>query len=501
MQSIFTDAFFKAEVENGFLKNIQKCKNIIYLSATPMLDRYLEQLEEFKNLDYYYIDWSESGNISKTRIQHKRTNSLLNEAKKIVSDYLEGHFPVIVDENHIIHFSKEAVFYFNSVREIKSLINKMNLSQDQVNVLCANTPENVKYLMSGKNKVSIGEIPLKGEQHKMFTFCTSTCYIGADFYSPCASTYIFADPNLKNLAVDISLDLPQIMGRQRDKNNLFKETATIFYKTTRGENLESREEFEKVQSERMEKTKILLDEFSKFKSPAKAVFSDVIQKLLNKNCFSDYFVGILPDGTVGYNGLIKLSQERAWEISQRDYKDNISVVKAISNLEIVNYPKEYRDEDDKIVDEFLANEFFSTGIFEKKMKVFCEFMDKYHDNEYILDSIKYKISDINYHNFYNYFGTAKCRALKYRYSDLISKLVGESKNDVLKVSVQNKFEVGNRYESKKIKKVLANIYLNLNIPGTAKATDIKRWFETKDVIIVDPITKIRSTGYELLSKI
>jgi len=29
----------------------------------------------------------------------------------------------------------------------------------------------------------IGDIPQRGEPHKMFTFCTSTVYIGADFYS------------------------------------------------------------------------------------------------------------------------------------------------------------------------------------------------------------------------------------------------------------------------------------------------------------------------------
>jgi len=60
---------------------------------------------------------------------------------------------------------------------------------------------------------TIGTIPLKGEKPKMFTFCTRTVYLGADFYSTCAQSFIFSDSDIECLAVDISQDLPQILGR------------------------------------------------------------------------------------------------------------------------------------------------------------------------------------------------------------------------------------------------------------------------------------------------
>lgn len=266
-QSIFLDSYFKAEVENSFLTGLQVCPNIIYLSATPMLDKYLSRLSEFRDLKYYYIDWSDSGYVETIKIQRKQTGALSSEACIIVGNYLEGNFPMAINERNEIVKSTEAVFYFNSVTEIIRVINKSGLTSEQVNILCSNTEDNRRKLK--KIKHYIGKIPMENEPNKMFTFCTSTCYIGADFYSKCASTYIFADPNLKCLALDISLDLPQIAGRQRDRENPFKNNITIFYKTTRGENLEDRQAFDRLQKERRDATEVLLSDYNNMSEKGK----------------------------------------------------------------------------------------------------------------------------------------------------------------------------------------------------------------------------------------
>lgn len=64
----------------------------------------------------------------------------------------------------------------------------------------------------------------------MFTLCTRTVYLGADFYSTCARSFIFSDANIDCLSVDISLDLPQILGRQRLDCNPWKNCAELYYK-------------------------------------------------------------------------------------------------------------------------------------------------------------------------------------------------------------------------------------------------------------------------------
>jgi hypothetical protein len=62
------------------------------------------------------------------------------------------------------------------------------------------------------------------------------------------------------------------------------------------------------------------------------------------------------------------------------------------------------------------------------------------------------------------------------------------------------FEEGKRYSLKKLKEQLGHLYKSLGISTTPKATDIDKWFNTKKVVIIDPVTKKRDKGYELISR-
>ena len=130
-----------------------------------------------------------------------------------------------------IRESREAMIYVNSVNNIIQIIKKFNLSSEEVTILCSNTKANLERIQNklGKN-FNIGKVPLKNEERKMFTFCTRTVYLGADFYSDNARSFILSDANLETLAVDISLDLPQILGRQRNEDNPWKNQAEFYYK-------------------------------------------------------------------------------------------------------------------------------------------------------------------------------------------------------------------------------------------------------------------------------
>ena len=109
------------------------------------------------------------------------------------------------------------------------------MKADEVNINCYSKSENIKKLnelsRETGEKFMIGDIPGKGEPHKMFTFCTSTVYIGADFYSTNAYCYIFANPLVKSMTGDVSVDLQQIIGRQRLDTNPFRNTATLYFNT------------------------------------------------------------------------------------------------------------------------------------------------------------------------------------------------------------------------------------------------------------------------------
>ena len=496
-QSIFLDSFFKADVENAFVDQLQQCHNVIYLSATPMLKRYLQKLDEFKDLKYFYLDWSNSGFIENIKLMRKQTNSLGSEADKIVQSYLAGNFPFIITEDKSTYQSTEAVMFFNSVTEITRIIKRNGLTPEQCNILCSTSNlEQVRKVRNLGPDWDVGEIPLKGEQNKMFTFCTSACYVGSDFYSKCASTYVFADPNLKNLALDISLDLPQIAGRQRDRDNPFKNYINIFYKVLRDEKIENRVEFEKEQELRRKKTQEQLDLYYSANSDLrKEVVMDGIKAQISKDKYSNNFVSISKKtGLPVYNKFIELADERAWEVAQEDYQDSINVTKAFSEIAYVD---EYKDRDDKVIDKFL-DLFYSTGNFAKKMKAYCEFVDEYKDNKYIMNTLSYKITDLRFRSYYNFFGTEGCRARSYREDRLNPDIKSNLASDDLFIEISKLFKLGSKYTRKDAKLFLAQVYNNSGIKKIAKANDLEKWFEVKEVKFPDATGKWVH-GFELLA--
>ena len=472
-QSIFLDSYFKSSVEFDFVEYLQDCSNVLYLSATPMLDKYLEKVDTFKNLSFYEIDWSETGVVENIIIQRKFASSLGSECIKLIKQYLDGKFPSTFTSDNKIVFSKEAVFYFNSISDIIRVINKTNLSPSQVNIICADDKDNKDKLKKiGHN---IGKIPLKDEPNKMFTFCTKTAYIGSDFYSDNASSYVFADPNIKSLALDISLDLPQIVGRQRNRENPFKNNIVIFYKTKRKDDKDlTEEEFKKTQEERKESTNNILSGFNKL-SPKEQ--KDYIKKLeRDSELYLHDFVGISKKtGKPVYNSFIEIANERSWEVSQRDYQDKISVTKSLESL--TSNISEYQSDLEKEVQDFLDNKFYSTGLFHEKMKMYCEFMDKHNGNKEVSDMIYFKIKDSKYRKYYNFYGTLGCKAKEYIKKNLEQGMVDTSKESELSSAIHNKFKVGEKYLKKDIKPILQDIYRDLGITTSKpKTTDLGKYF-------------------------
>ena len=232
-QTIFTDSSFKGEVEIEFLETLMNFGKVIFLSATPYIEKYLDQIDVFKNLPYVELVWPPSS-VHSTNIVRKPyyQGSPNKTAKQIIQKFNnDGYFEEKMIDGYTVR-STEAVFFMNNVKMIREIIKANSLTPGNTNVICAQTDENEKLLK--KIKFQIGHAPKYGEPHKTFTFVTKCAFEGVDFYSTCAYTYIFSDISLKNMAIDISLDLPQIMGRQRLGCNPFRYDATFFYKTTIG---------------------------------------------------------------------------------------------------------------------------------------------------------------------------------------------------------------------------------------------------------------------------
>ena len=494
-QSIFLDSFFKSEVELNFVESLQSCPNVIYLSATPMLDKYLDRLDHFKDLKYFKLDWSNTGYVETIKVKRKRVASLGTECGKIIKKYLNNEFPITL--NNISGRpveSREAVFYFNSVSDIIRVIKKQGLTPDNTLIICSRTRENEEKLK--KIKFSIGRVPLKGEKYPMFIFCTSTSYIGIDFYSTCASTYVFADPNIESLALDISLDLPQIIGRQRDKSNPFKNDIVLFYKTKRnGENELSEEEFKELQKKRKEETNTLLDLYNSASSIQKSAYLQKLKSDIEVSQYSRDFVSISKNTNLPvYNYLIEIANERAWDVSRKDYQDQIAVTKSLEETGYI--VSEYESEEDKIVSDFLNNHFYKTRIFKEQMRLYCDFCDMYKDNQDIMSSLDHKIKDSKFKGYYTFYGTSGCSSKRFEELELKRGLKDYMQGDKLETLIYTNFKTGGRYAMKEIKQKLSEIYSLLGISKTPKATNLGKYFKLTKTRVTLPDKTVKD-GFKL----
>ena len=261
-QSLLPDSVFKSDTELSLLHHLRDLRRVCFLSATPMLSKYTQMLSDFKDLPYFELNWKKEDpdRVFNLRIDRKQCLSITTEAKKEIDRYLKGDFERYSwrdgQGNIQEKYSTELVVYCNSVKNICDIIKKCGLIPDQCNILCANTSENKKKLREAFSKVGvkgtrgqdyIGSVPQRGEYHKMFTFCTRTVFLGADFYSTCARSLVLSDANIKCMVIDISTDFIQIGGRQR----LVKENpwaySIIFRFKTNFEDISEEEFKEKLQ--------------------------------------------------------------------------------------------------------------------------------------------------------------------------------------------------------------------------------------------------------------
>lgn len=505
-QTILHDSRFKSSTELEFMNTLGTSKKVCFVSATPMIDEYLGMLDEFKNLPYFSLDWSaeDPGRIIKPNLKVLSMKSVGSKAEEIIKEYRSGDFEKAIRVDELTGkpyeiFSKEAVFYVNSVNHIISIIKRNSLEPDEINILCSNTTENAKKIKKRLGKrFTIGTVPLKGEERKMFTFCTRTVYLGADFYSDNARSFIFSDSNYDCLSVDISQDLPQILGRQRLNENPWKNSATFFYRTTCDYRKVNRAEFEKFVEEKKRATYSLLTSYES--SPTKETKSDLAKSfkfIAGARNYRENYVAVNTHGGSSlqpvFNNLVLVSDIRAYDIQQIDYKDRFSVFCSINahvnsentNIEIAEFFKEYD----------------SLTTFYDKIRLLCNY--KFSSKE-IIDIVLNQLGGDKIRSYYVALGPEKLHALGYNQTK-IEKTLGITMfdEDVLKNKIYSTFLPGDKYSLAEIKEKLKDLYNNLGYKKTPKAIDLLNYFEVKDFVYYEKDTlgkRKQIRGYEIISK-
>ena len=498
-QSIFMDASFKATVELDFVEDLKGCKNVLYLSATPMLEKYLVELDYFKDLPFHKFIWNEK-RIEHVRSELRVVRSINNEISKIITNYRSGYYPDKVLPDGTIKYSKELVIFVNSIRSICDIIRKCDLKPEETNIICSDSSTNIKRLKKVGHQ--IGNIPTYGQLHKMFTLCTRTTYLGADFYSTNAFTIVCSDCNIQTMTIDISLDLPQILGRQRLKENVFRNEVLILYKaeTKKGAVINEKKlvNDEKVRVKE-EKTLEMLRGYENMTEEQKALWAEKAADA--KSLYKNDYLGVSGrTGKATFNYLVKIADQRAYDVSRKEYIDDITIRRGIegissSNVELVSdIDLELRG-----VYDFLVSEFDKDKDFVRRMKLLC---DVYFQHPSFFQSYANSplqcIIPIEYQNYISLLGFEKIRALSYQESNIISYI--QSQQNLQNSSITSLFNVGSKYSKVQIKEMLREFYINNNITKTPKATDLLDYFELKSCQFIDNTLGKRVDGFLIVSK-
>ena len=506
-QSILHDSRFKSDTELKFLEYLKQSPTAYFVSATPMMDEYLEMLNEFKDLPYYELDWgsADSSRVIKPELDVFVMRAVGEKASEVIQKYLSGDFESIVVLRNGIPtrvVSDEAVFYVNSVNHITSIIKKNNLTPEQCNILCSDTSDNLKKIQRrlGK-KFKIGEVPLKGVKPKMFTFCTRTVYLGADFYSLCARSFIFSDSNIDSLAVDISEDLPQILGRQRLFDNPWKNSATFYYRSTANYREMKAEDFKRIIESKKKDTENLLKAFDSAPNDTKYTLAKNYQYVAKSANYKENYVAVnkihTPDDNIILkpvpNNLVLVNEIRAFKIQQIDYKDRFTVFSTVYNTltpdDIVNQE----------VSEFLKVYTGLTTIYDK-LKLLCE----YGLSEDAIQVVLGQINDSDeIKSYYTSLSPDRLRSLSYNSTKIKKELgIATFNQELLESSIYLEFKIGDKLALSIIKDRLEYLYNSIGYNKTPKAKDLENYFNVKESsarVEIDGIKKIVKV-YNIISK-
>lgn len=477
-QAMFYDCQFKPTTEYEFGQILGAFSTVVYLSATPFLESYLDMTRQFKDMSFYELLWPESMmQIPKVKVI-KSKKSVFKLCSELIDKYREGKGDsTVVDSKEFV--AKEAVFYINDVSIIKNIIKKNGLKADEVNIICSSKSENIKKLnelsRETGEKFVIGDIPGKGEPHKMFTFCTSTVYIGADFYSTNAYSYIFANPLVKSMTVDVSVDLQQIIGRQRLDTNPFRNTATLYFNTRKSKVTE--EELENSIKEKKDKTKKQIDNFNAV--PNKDEQLQMMENTIRQQGHKEHYCCIIKDADnnvrIVENEILEISERRAWEVTHRIYNNDFSMYRALRVGAVVT--KSSGSDDPEV--QRIFKEWNLDNQFPRKAKLYCDLYDNFPELLKVQSFIEGK-----YKKYHDALGKEGFEALCWR-EDYIRQAIEPTPFDKLPkeeiaVKLIDALKTDKTYTKSEVKDLLQGIYKELGITGKPSASDISEYLTCED---------------------
>lgn len=494
-QYILIDSGFKSETEMLLLEELKKYPYVTYLSATPIADKYMLQMDWFKDLPYTILEWN---NVEKRFVNRVQSKNPINNAVEIVRNYQRGIYASTLVNGERIE-SKECVIFLNSVTNIVNIIKQTGLQLDEVNIIVAFTDENefiVKKLGKDKQGIAyeIGSIPLEGEPHKKFTFCTSTAFAGCDFYSTCASTFVVSDNKKANTSIDIATELAQIAGRQRLECNPFRNTITFIYNVDVGESKES--SYKATLNEKWQKS--VKNANYKNSVTDKDLKEDLIKETNDSQRLNKYSISYVWYDSVNQrfsvNRMAYLNDNFSYDVQKENYLDGISVRKQLEDSGFNVNENEVHSDYEEQLECIIKKEGFSD-----RMKRYCEYRKNKENCQYfIADAImERQYEDLKL--YYDSLGYERIKALGYKESNFKNEMMSKQVTYYLYKEFRTIFPVGTRLLTDIIKLKMEEVYARYGIRQKGVASHLEKKFGIKIKSVKIPLADgSRKSGYEFI---
>ncbi len=486
-QCLMADASFKANSEMEFLETLARTTpNVCFMSATPIPVEYLDYVEYFQDIPYYQLEWdpavTETPNIQLT--QMKRDESARVICRRIIEGYRKtGYFKSKPLYNGEVIYSREICIYLNEVHEIVSIIKDNHLDPDEVTILCSESTKQKTEILRLGFKIG-GQCTDKDRpRNKTFTFLTSASFEGMDLYSDNAYTVVFFNARKKWETHDISIDLPQIMARQRLEMNPFRRDAEVFYKTKA--NPKTKEEFVEEVDAMIKNSEDTIEWFHNQDADRKKWLVDRLRDIKDEERYKDDFLDVIDMGEHGYdlkiNYLLYLAHMNLWVMQNYYYDNKIRLVSGV----IDKLSNNYGTKPQKLL--YFEQEFFKCTSWPGKMKKLAEFID---NNPELEDVIRYNphFNDDECQLYYDTLGSKRIEELGYRRSAIVEEYRYVIMKPQIIEMARRLFIPGTFYSNPIIKRRLSEIYAELDVHKLPSAKDIT------DFLDAEPKNSVESDG-------
>ena len=451
-------------------KHYNEFKSFVFVTATPNDKSLLPKA--IRGVEFVRVIWEVS---EKVRITEKHVKDI-KECNKYVVEICKQHLLGEVEGN--------AYIYYNSVNEIISVIKKLknmeDFTEDNVNIFCAENPNN-----SRKVSFSLGEGFTDGsfDDNKTINFLTSANYESCDILDPVGKTYIIVSSKRNSTALTNHLAVPQACGRLR--KSIYKLEAKMIVCGFDNDIYQKKLDDFNISLDARELTaKHLIERTLLTKEQG---FMEAYKKDLD-SFIDNPFIIVNDDDTIELNEEARLAEMQVY-LAFNSYID------AIPNNEIANTIRVVDNDMITVSDEarFLVEEKVD---FSRMLKKYIEAIED--DDVGLAEMIENKSEE--HRRIVDVLGIERIKTIGFNKTRLMNAYrlaLKFSENNLLIKSKLSRIKVGEKYTSSYLMNLLQKAYDSASIDRRVVSYDILNYFSAKKTQVVGEDGK-RKQGYLIL---